>query len=197
MHGQPVSFQICYLVYSFLSSIATLDSAGTCVLKEGMATMFKHASQTPPASHKLLSFTTLLNDLLYSEVVTKWEQVGYVLGVNVGLLENIKRKHCQRCFMEMLNEWMKQVNPPPSWSDIISAIENIPGYNSLAQSLRNKYLPKQGDCQGAKAANLFVRGAPSTSHMHEPDIIANGGKFIHQLTSIRMCHNITTHTPSA
>ena len=148
--------------------------------------MLKHTLQIPPASPNHLLFTSLLNELLSSEVATVWDQIGGVLGVSVGFLETTKRKYpgdCQTCFMEMLKEWMKQVDPPPSWSAIISAIENIPGYNSLAQTLRNRYLPEKGDCQGAKAENLFVRGGPSTSHAHEQGSsdtpVLKGGKFMH------------------
>lgn len=145
--------------------------------------MMKHTSQTPPASPKLLLFTSVLNELLGKEVATKWKQIGVVLGVSDDFLETTKRKHPgdhQMCFMEMLKEWIKQVNPPPSWSAIISAVENIPGYNSLAQTLRNKYLPEKGGCQGAEATNVFVPGGLSTLQPHEQNIpVLNESKFIH------------------
>ena len=156
------------------------------MLEEEIATMFKHTSQTPPASPNLPRFTSLLNELLYNEVATKWEQIGVVLGVNAGFLKTTKRKYpgdYRMCFIEMLKEWMKQVNPPPSWSAIISAIENIPGCNSLAQTLRNKYLPEKSDSsQGTKATNMLVSGGPSTSQAHEQESsgipVSSRGKFI-------------------
>ena len=134
--------------------------------------MLTHTSQTlsPSPNHPL--FTSLLVELLHSGVATIWEQIGGVLGVSVGFLESTKRKYpgdCQMCFMEMLKEWMKQVDPPPSWSVIISAMENIPGHNSLVQTLRNKYLPGRGDCQGAKATNFFASKGPSISHAQEQE----------------------------
>ena len=45
---------------------------------------------------------------------------------------------------------MKQDNPPPSWSAIITAIEMFPDYRSLAQILRNKYLSTEVVYQGAE-----------------------------------------------
>ena len=151
------------------------------LLKDENATMLKHTSQTQPASPNHPLFTSLLSELLYSKVASKWEQIGAVLGVTAGILEAIKSEHSgdyQICFVEMLQEWMKQVDPPPSWSVIINAIENIPGCDSLAQTLRNEHLPEKGDNQGAKATNL---GGPSTLHAHKPGLypVLSGGKFIH------------------
>jgi hypothetical protein len=40
----------------------------------------------------------------------------------------------------VLKEWMKQIDPPPSWMDIIKAVKDA-GHSLLARTLRDKYLP--------------------------------------------------------
>ena len=149
-----------------------------------VAATFEHSLHIPPASTNPLLCTSLLNELLPSEVATIWEQIGVILGVDDDFLETMKINHpddCKACFMEVLKEWMKQINPPPSWLTIISAIEKFPDYCSLTQSLRRKYLPED-DCQGAKVTKLFTLGGSSASHVQGKGLsdvpILSKGKFI-------------------
>ena len=92
-----------------------------------------HAQETPP------KFSTLLRELL-SKVSADWEDIGITLDLEQGQLNAIKSDHQQsmKCFKEMLKLWLKQVDPPPTWSAIIEAM-NVLGYKSLAEELRKKY----------------------------------------------------------
>ena len=89
-----------------------------------------------------MSFTTLLRELS-SKVSAHWEKIGHFLGLETGLLDIIKHDNpnqCQKCFSEMIKLWFKQqVDPPPSWSAIIEALD-ILGHKTVVQSLREKYL---------------------------------------------------------
>lgn len=149
---------------------------------EEIASMFEHSPRIPSASPNPLLFTCLLKELQSSDVAAIWEQIGAVLRIDHDFLETTKINHpddCKECFKEVLNEWMKQTNPPPSWLVIISAIEKISEYHSLTQTLRRKYLLK-GDCHGAKATNVFASGESSASHVHGQGLSGiSGGKLMH------------------
>ena len=92
-----------------------------------------------PETTKPPKFTTLLRELS-SEVSADWEDIGIGLELKQGDLSAIKSDHqeCKKCFREMLKLWLKQVDPPPTWSAIIEAIE-VFEYESLAEELRKKY----------------------------------------------------------
>ena len=84
-------------------------------------------------------FSDLLSELL-SKVSADWKHIGLILELKEGDLSAIKSDHhdAKRCFREMLTLWLKQVEPPPTWSAIIKAI-HILKYESLAKELRKKY----------------------------------------------------------
>ena len=86
-------------------------------------------------------FTELLKELS-KDVAGRWELVGALINIEVGVLERIKNDNqgnSQMCFYTMLKEWMKKVDPPPAWPTIIDAID-ILGDVSLAENLRHKYV---------------------------------------------------------
>ena len=82
----------------------------------------------------------LLRELL-SKVSADWENIGLILDLKEGELRNIRSDHdeSEKCFREMLKLWLNQVEPPPTWSAIIEAIDTYPRYKSLAKELRKKY----------------------------------------------------------
>ena len=92
-----------------------------------------------PEVTKPPKFTTLLRELS-SEVSADWEDIGIGLELKQGDLSAIKSDHheSKKCFREMMKLWLKQVDPPPTWSAIIEAIE-VFEYESLADDLRKKY----------------------------------------------------------
>jgi hypothetical protein len=86
-----------------------------------------------------LKFSLLLKELL-SQVSADWEDIGLTLNLEQGQLSAIKSEYHEsnKCFREMLKLWLKQVEPPPTWSAIIEAIDTLQ-YESLAKELRKKY----------------------------------------------------------
>lgn len=127
--------------------------------------------QTSSQSHpEPLLFTTLLKET--SEVAFMWEDIGRKLGLSAACLSTIKQKYpsdCIRCFIEMLQEWMKQVDPPLSWiwPSIINTIEMFPSCHSLALTLRHKYLPDEYHSPIAKA---YYDGPVNV-------VVEHGGKY--------------------
>ena len=94
----------------------------------------------PRAAHVEMTIGLLLKELS-SKVSPDWEDIGLYLELKPDLLYRIKSDNPQaskKCFREMIKAWFKQVDPPPSWSAIIEAIE-ILEYESLGDELRKKY----------------------------------------------------------
>ena len=87
-------------------------------------------------------FSVLLKELL-SKVSADWEHIGLILELKEGDLSAIKSDHHEsnKCFREMLKLWLKQIEPPPTWSAITDAIDVLE-YESLAEELRKKYSNK-------------------------------------------------------
>ena len=44
----------------------------------------------------------------------------------------------RKCLLEMLEEWLKRVHPPPTWAAIIESV-NFLGEKQLGNELRRKY----------------------------------------------------------
>ena len=78
-----------------------------------------------------------LNNMAYN-----WRQLGIQLGIKLETLDTIAESYYhkpQNCMSGMLNTWLKQqVDPPPTWADIIDAIESL-GDKQLGRKLREKY----------------------------------------------------------
>ena len=87
--------------------------------------------------------TPPLKDLLkeLKSVASKWENLGIMLGIDSGILDNIvanNPKNCDNCLREMLKVWLKQVDPPPRWQAVVEALEVL-GEPKLASELRQRY----------------------------------------------------------
>ena len=84
-------------------------------------------------------FIVLLKELL-SKVSADWEDIGLALDLEQGQLSAIRSDHREsnKCFREMLKLWLNQVEPPPTWSAIIDAIDTLQ-HKLLAEELRKKY----------------------------------------------------------
>ena len=72
----------------------------------------------------------------------KWMTLGICLGIPKGMLDTIAENchhNAQKCLLEMLSTWLKQqVDPPPSWVNIVNAVESL-GDKQLGKELRKKY----------------------------------------------------------
>ena len=78
---------------------------------------------------------------LYHKVADKWKVIGVHL--RIGDLASIETKHHSDphlCLVEMLDAWLRKVDPPPTWSAIIEAVEFL-GEEQLGRELREKYCP--------------------------------------------------------
>ena len=66
----------------------------------------------------------------------KWKHIGTLLGIPNGTLKRLEaeKDDIQGHLREMLTEWLKQVTPPPSWSQLIDAVS--PFDESKAEELR-------------------------------------------------------------
>ena len=81
-----------------------------------------------------------LMDALYHKKANQWKAIGFQL--KISKLSDIETKHHndpQLCLLEMLEVWLKRVYPPPTWSDIIAAVEFLRD-EQLGKELREKYL---------------------------------------------------------
>ena len=78
---------------------------------------------------------------LYNKVASKWENIGILLDIDDGPLSKIKadnRGDSGDCLREMFRIWLKKVDPPPSWNDIVEALECL-GEEKLSQELKGRY----------------------------------------------------------
>ena len=65
-----------------------------------------------------------------------------MLSINEGKLALIKSNNpndSTSCLREMLREWLKSVDPKPSWSAMIIALEDLKNDPALVQELKSKY----------------------------------------------------------
>ena len=73
----------------------------------------------------------------------KWEYIGISLGIDDRALIKIKSNPGNAsdngaCLIAMLRNWLDRANPPPCWSAIADALQEL-GDEILADSLRSKY----------------------------------------------------------
>ena len=80
-------------------------------------------------------------DALYHKVADKWRTIGLYLEIPKGKLAGIAEK-CRddlySCLVEVLETWLEQLHPPPTWTAIIEAVEFL-GEEQLGKELREKY----------------------------------------------------------
>ena len=85
-----------------------------------------------------------LTEALYHTVADKWEHIGIYLHLPMPTLKTIAAEHQQdfhKCLIGMLGVWLKRVDPPPTWTAIIGAVEFL-GKEQLARQPREKYCPQ-------------------------------------------------------
>ena len=57
-----------------------------------------------------------------------WEIIGTLLDIPETVLDQIKADHpedCRKCVRELIKNWFKQVNPPPSWKNLAEAVHEV------------------------------------------------------------------------
>ena len=79
------------------------------------------------------------------EVQTKSKTFGRVLGLPKVTVDAIHLQNSdpQECLISVLDEFVKQVKPPPTWRVIVEALRNpLIGQHRLAQEIDSKYCPR-------------------------------------------------------
>ena len=75
---------------------------------------------------------------------TKWMDIGLELDLNMSdlaAIEAVHRADIGRCFIEMLTVWLKQVDPPPTWTALVAALQDpVIGCGDLAEQVESKYV---------------------------------------------------------
>ena len=78
----------------------------------------------------------VLKELL--PLATDWSTIGALLGIEEHILDKIKseedRVHDQ--LRKMLSEWLRQVDPAPSWKDLADAVESVD--SAKAQEIKTR-----------------------------------------------------------
>lgn len=79
-------------------------------------------------------------------IASKWYDIGLQLDFKKGELDNIKADHAhvgvKALLLELLKQWLKRVDPPPSWKALIDALRT-PAVKEMviAGELAEKYCP--------------------------------------------------------
>lgn len=79
------------------------------------------------------------------EARAKWMDIGIELDMKVSSLEAIKHDHEEvgSCLRVMLTEWLKQIDPPPTWASLVDALKNpTVGCAQLADTIEKTYCKK-------------------------------------------------------
>ena len=88
------------------------------------------------------SDTPKLKDVLKEllSLASHWKIIGGLLGLESHLLDKIKsdEEDAHDRLQKMLSEWLKQVDPPPTWKDITDAVETINA--TKAQEIRKRFV---------------------------------------------------------
>ena len=75
------------------------------------------------------------------EARMKWYNIGLGLLISPGTLDAIKgneRGICERCFREILKNWLNRSNPKPTWTELAGVLRSPSvGYERLAEQLSN------------------------------------------------------------
>ena len=94
------------------------------------------------------------------EARAKWYDIGIELKLSLGTLNTIRDGFPQAadCLRDMCINWLKRIDPSPSWTALAKALESPPvGEGHLAQQLRDKY------CRGREEMITHVHPTPEPS----------------------------------
>ena len=107
------------------------------------------------------------------DVRAKWKNIGIQLEMDLGTLNAIEKRHRSDpddCLPEMLDYWLKQVSPRPSWNSLAEALESKPiGEGHLAEQIREKYCT-EAQLQGHVTGDFHHSGSHTiTTHLEADD----------------------------
>lgn len=75
-------------------------------------------------------------------VASDWDRIALLLKIPAAQRRNIQRDKnhsCESCLGEMLDIWVQQTSPPPSWKDLAEALDTEE-HTKLAKAVRDKYI---------------------------------------------------------
>ena len=79
------------------------------------------------------------------DVNTKWYNLGLELGLRPPTLDSIKTNYSgdpSQCFCQVLNEWLKGVNPLPTWQAMANALKSpTVAHYHLAEQIQSELPP--------------------------------------------------------
>ena len=86
---------------------------------------------------KMPKLRDAFKDLL--SLAHEWMTIGILLGVPKHILERIKADEdgARNRLQAMLSEWLKQVDPEPTWASLVEAVENVD--QQRAQEIRTRF----------------------------------------------------------
>ena len=69
-----------------------------------------------------------------------WNSIGTLLGIQKNVLDRIRddKEGVNDQLQEMVAEWLKQVDPPPTWKQLAEEVEIIDP--TKAQNIKGKYI---------------------------------------------------------
>ena len=115
------------------------------------------------------------------EVKTEWYNLGLELGLRVATLDSIDARYNSdpsQCFRQFLKEWLKGVNPLPTWQAMVNALKSpTVAQPRLAQQIETALQPaltmqplsRQPLSQSLSPQPLFPqRQSPSTAAQPHP-----------------------------
>ena len=129
---------------------------------------------------------------------TKWMDIGLELDIIQPDLDEINADNhgdIKKCFMEMLTRWLKQVDPPPTWSALVAALQDpIVGEGELAEQVESKFVhPNSNDTTDTGPAPKRRRGEHSLMHGDKitrctliPIEISKSGIFCAEMTTDKL-----------
>lgn len=76
-------------------------------------------------------------------VRSKWYDIGRQLRLSAFALKTISKQNfnIEDCFRDMLTQWLRQDDPPPTWSALADALRSYAvGEQYLAEQIESKYI---------------------------------------------------------
>ena len=101
------------------------------------------------------------------QIMNRWEDIGIQLDITDEELAAIRKKHTvytsddglhhdpDQAFRDMIRFWVKQVNPQPTWSNFVKALERLKIFQNFTYQLRSKYC---GTWSYRMVGNLYAWG---------------------------------------
>ena len=70
-------------------------------------------------------------------LAAEWRNIGVMLDISDDKLQAIERDRQQGndCLREMISEWLKSIDPPPTWSKLADAVK--PFHPAMAKEIRD------------------------------------------------------------